>query len=290
MTMFPEPTMRPHPPHSSPPRSRRATFLLRPLAALSLAVLLGACASKEPAPQPQQPTQPEPPPRIQEAPAATRAQLKQELAAGYYERGQMDVALEELDGAVKLDPNNARIYNVYGLVYTQLGENAKAEENFRRALALAPADSEIRQNWGWYLCQTGRPRDSVAEFEAAARNPLYKTPWIALINAGKCSAAAGDPVAAQAYYRRALTVSPNNPEAAYNFALLQYKSANYGDSRALMRIVMLQANPPPEALYLGLCTERKLGDRQSEVSYVTQLRNRWPDSAETRAIVEGTCE
>ena len=97
-------------------------------------------------------------------------------------------------------------------------------------------------------------------------------------------------MAAQAYYRRALTVSPNNPEAAYNFALLQYKSANYGDSRALMRIVMLQANPPPEALYLGLCTERKLGDRQSEVSYVTQLRNRWPDSAETRAIVEGTCE
>ena len=125
MTMFPEPTMRPHPPHSSPPRSRRATFLLRPLAALSLAVLLGACASKEPAPQPQQPTQPEPPPRIQEAPAATRAQLKQELAAGYYERGQMDVALEELDGAVKLDPNNARIYNVYGLVYTELGENAE---------------------------------------------------------------------------------------------------------------------------------------------------------------------
>jgi len=54
MTMFPEPTMRPHPPHSSPPRSRRATSLLRPLAALSLAVLLGACASKEPAPQPQQ--------------------------------------------------------------------------------------------------------------------------------------------------------------------------------------------------------------------------------------------
>ena len=31
--------------------------------------------------------------------------------------------------------------------------------------------------------------------------------------------------APQTYYRRALTVSPNNPEAAYNFALLQYKAA-----------------------------------------------------------------
>jgi type IV pilus assembly protein PilF len=279
-----ESTMRLHLPRSSPSRLRLARF-----AVLSLAALLGACASKEPAPQ-APPPPPEPAPRIQPAPAVTRAQLKQELAAGYYERGQMDVALEELNEAVKIDPNNARIYNIYGLVYTQLGENPKAEENFRRGLALAPDDSEIRQNWGWYLCQTGRPRESIAEFEAAVRNPLYKTPWIALINAGKCSAASGDAVAAQGFYRRALTASPNNPEAAYNFALLQYKSGNYGDSRALMRIVMLQSNPPPEALYLGLCTERKLGDRQTELSFVTQLRNRWPDAAETRAIAEGTCE
>jgi type IV pilus assembly protein PilF len=280
--------MRPSFPHPSPRRQSLARVARA--AVLSLAALLAACASKEPAPQPQQQQQPEPPPRIQEAPPAARAQIKQELAAGYYERGQMDVALEELNEAVKLDPNNARIYNVYGLVYATLGENPKAEENFRRALALAPGDSEIRQNWGWFLCQTGRARDSIAEFEAAVRNPLYRTPWIALINAGKCSAVVGDLAGAQNFYRRALTVSPNNPEAAYNFALLQYKAANYGDARALMRIVMLQNNPPPEALYLGLCTERKLADRQSELSYVTQLRNRWPDAAETKAIAEGSCE
>jgi len=287
VTITTEPTMRP--PISHFPSRPRSPARFARLVVLSLAALLAACASKEPAP-PQPPAQPEPPPRIQEAPPATRAQIKQELAAGYYERGQMDVALEELNEAVKLDPSNARIFNVYGLVYTTLGENPKAEENFRRALTLAPTDSEIRQNWGWFLCQTGRARESIAEFEAAVRNPLYRTPWIALINAGKCSAVIGDVTGAQNFYRRALTVSPNNPEAAYNFALLQYKAANYGDARALMRIVMLQNNPPPEALYLGLCTERKLGDRQSELSYVAQLRNRWPEAAETKAIVGGSCE
>ena len=89
---------------------------------------------------------------------------------------------------MKLDPNNAKTYNIYGLVYTVLGENAKAEQNFQRALALAPQDSEIRQNWGWYLCTHGRARESIPEFERAIRNPLYKTPEIALINAGRCSA------------------------------------------------------------------------------------------------------
>ena len=59
-------------------------------------------------------------------------------AAGYYERGQMDVALEELNTAVKLDPNYAPAYNIYGLVYAMLGEDRKAEQNFERALQLAP--------------------------------------------------------------------------------------------------------------------------------------------------------
>ena len=64
--------------------------------------------------------------------AAYRAQLHAEIAAGFYERGQMDVALQELDEAVKLDPKNAKIYNVYGLVYAMLGEDAKAERNFQQ--------------------------------------------------------------------------------------------------------------------------------------------------------------
>ncbi len=64
-------------------------------------------------------------------------------------------------------PTNARIYNLFGLVYAMLGENAKAEQNFQRALAMAPQDSDIHHNWGWYLCSNGRPRESIPEFEKA---------------------------------------------------------------------------------------------------------------------------
>ena len=58
-----------------------------------------------------------------------------------------------------------------------------------------------------------------------------------------------------------------------------------------MKVVLQQtSSPAPEALFLGMCIERKLGDRQSEQSYASQLRNRYPDSAETRAIASGACE
>jgi type IV pilus assembly protein PilF len=54
--------------------------------------------------------------------------------------------------------------------------------------------------------------------------------------------------------------------------------------------VMLTTNPPPEGLRLGMCVERKLGDRQAELSYVSQLRNRYPDAPETKAIATESCE
>jgi Tfp pilus assembly protein PilF len=57
-----------------------------------------------------------------------------------------------------------------------------------------------------------------------------------------------------------------------------------------MRPVMLHASPRPEALYLGMCIEQRLGDRQAELSYVSQLRNRYPDAAETKAIGTVACD
>ncbi len=256
--------------------------------AIAALFVLAGCASKQPA-MPAQP-EPQPPVKQPEVPLAQRSQIRTELGAGYYERGQLDVAIEELSEAIKLDPNNAKAYNVFGLVYTMLGDNAKAEQNFQRALALAPQDSEIHHNWGWYLCSHGRARESIAEFELAIRNPLYKTPEIALINAGKCSASFGDTAAAEAYFKRAFATSPNNPQASYGLALLAYRSMRLEDARGWMKPVMLQANPTPEALYLGMCIEKKLGDRQSELSYVSQLRNRYPESAEAKALPTGTCD
>jgi type IV pilus assembly protein PilF len=257
---------------------------------LSLAaalLLVAACASKEP---PAPPREPEPPPvKPQEVSPQRRSELHTDLAAGYYERGQLNVALDEANEAVKLDPNNPKTYNIFGLVYAVLGENAKAEQSFAKALSLAPNDSEIRQNWGWYLCTHDRARESLPEFERAVSNPLYKTPEVPLVNAGRCSAQLGQAALAESYFLRALKAAPNSEPATYGLALLAYRANRYDDARRWMK-GMRQTNLPPEALYLGVCVERKLADRQAETSYTAQLRNRYPDSAETKALASGACE
>jgi type IV pilus assembly protein PilF len=251
-------------------------------------LLLAGCSSPPKETTPQQP-EPLPPPKAQEVSPQRRSELHTELAAGYYERGQMDVALDELNEAVKLDPRNPKTYNIYGLVYSVLGETQKAEQAFGQARALAPNDSEIRQNWGWYLCTHERQRESIAEFEQAARNPLYKTPEIPLTNAGRCSVMIGDMQLGEAYFRRALAVAPGNEAAAYGLALISYQNGRYQEARQWMKGIR-SANLPPQALYLGMCVEKKLGDQQAETSYGVQLRNRFPDSAEAKALGPKACE
>ena len=267
---------------------RLATWLIPMLAALAMIV---GCTSTSTSTTPAvvAPTPP-PPPTIKEAPLPVRANLRAELAAGYYERGQMDVSLQELAEAVKLDPTNPKIYNVYGLVYATLGQDADAAANFRKALELAPTDSEFRQNWGWYLCTHGQARASIPEFEMAANNPLYKSPEIALINAGRCAGSLGENKQAEVFFKRALSISPNNPQAALSLSQLAFKDGRLPEARALMKPVMQQTNPSPEALALGACIERKMGDRSAEASYISQLRNRYPDSPEAKGIETGTCE
>ena len=257
------------------------------------ALLLAACASKEPsekAAAQQTPPQPKVEPVVvPEATPQQRAAIKTDLAAGYYERGQFDVALDVLKEAEQLDPNNPKMFDVYGLVYTMLDEQQKAEASFRRALSLAPNDPQIHANWGAYLCASGREREAIPEFEAAVRDPLYKTPEVAYINAGKCTLAMGDSKKADEYFRRALTASPSNAIASYQLALLAYKEARIQDARFWLRPAVQAQLPRPDALLLGVCIERKLGDRQAELSYTSQLKNRYPDAPETRQADSGNC-
>lgn len=265
------------------------------LAAVVLAlVVIGGCTTTiSTSPATSDPTQPPPrsaPPQPQPTSPHDRARLHTDLAAGYYERGQMDVALEELKLAVSLDANYAQAYNIYGLVYAVLGEDRNAEQNFERALKLAPNDSDIHHNWGWYLCQHKREREALGQFEFAVSNSLYKTPEVALVNAGRCAMSIGEIRTADAYFRRALLAQPGNPLANYGLALIAYKEAHYEEARNWMKAVMQTTNPAPEALYLGMCVERKLGDSQAELSYTSQLRNRYPDSAENKAIRTEACE
>ena len=121
----------------------------------------------------------------QEAAVQARARIHTELSAGYYARGQYDVALEELNGAIKDDPGYAPAYGMLGLVYSELRDDAQAERHFQRAIELNPQDPEVRNNYGWFLCQRGREPQALGQFELAIRTRSTARPtWRWSMRAG----------------------------------------------------------------------------------------------------------
>ena len=124
--------------------------------------------------------------KVTEADLRNRARARTDLAGGYYRNGQLAVALDEARRAVAIDPSYAEAYGLLGLIYMDMKEQRDAEESFQRALKLDAANSELNNNYGYFLCNTGRERESIAYFNQAIRDPLYRTPARANQNAGQC--------------------------------------------------------------------------------------------------------
>jgi type IV pilus assembly protein PilF len=168
-----------------------------------------------------------------------------------------------------------------------MGENRLAEENFLQAIKLSPNTPDFNNNYGWFLCQTGRERQSIAYFEAALKNRAYQSPAKALNNAGLCSLRMKDKAAAERYFSQAFQSDPGNPSTNTNLARIYYDKGDYERARFYIGRVIKADVMSPDVLWLAIKIERKLGDRAAETSLATQLRRRHGGSAEFAAYQRG---
>jgi len=220
--------------------------------------------------------------------ALKSAKVHTELGGLYYERAQLGIAMDELKQALQADPDYAPAYSVRGLVHMALREDKEAEEDFKRSLSLDSTDSDTHNNYGWFLCQRGRENESIPHFMAAIKNPLYTTPGIAYLNAGLCSRKAGNNKDAEEFLQKALLVQPELTQAMYALADLNFSNADYISAKKnFSNFSQRSENLTAEQLWLGVRINRKVGDRSSEASYATQLRNRFPDARETKSLIHG---
>ena len=192
-----------------------------------------------------------------------RANIRLQLAVGYYQDGKFAAAIDELKQAVALDPNYADVYTVQALVYNELHQDALAEQNFQRALQLEPNNSDLNNNFGWYLCQHGREKDSLAYFETALKDPLYPQKAKPLQNAGVCAGRLGNAALSEDYFRRSFELDPTGSVSAYNLASIYYDRKDFSRARFYVSQVNNSQVPTPASLWLGIRIERRLGNRRT---------------------------
>ena len=174
-----------------------------------------------------------------------------------------------------------------GLLYQQLGDSKKAENNFKRALSLNNNDSSTLNNYGNYLCQQNRLEEAENTFLKAAANPLYESPEIAITNAGLCLSITSEKEDAEKYYRAGITVKPACPSST-NKNVRNFIQAipNHLSARGYLQRYQQVARHTAKSLWLGIQIEQELGDKDAVSSYVLQLKNNFPDSQEATLLHE----
>lgn len=217
-----------------------------------------------------------------------RAQARLELAGLYFARGQAETALSELKEALAAKPDMPEAYSLRGLVYASLGDAAKADDSFRRALDFSPRDADVMHNYGWFLCQERRFDPADAQFERALAQPTYRDGARTLLAQGVCRARAGRWPEAERSLLRSYELDPANPFTAFSLSevLLQRGELD----RARFYVQRINAQPElatAQSLWLAARIERRLGNLGAVQDLGRQLRDRFPQSTEALQFERG---
>ena len=202
----------------------------------------------------------------------------------YLREGDYEKALERLNKAQEADPAYVPIYNALGLAFQRLEQPENAEKNFKRALTLDDSDSDTLNNYGQFLCNSGREAQADEYFMKAAANPFYKTPEIPYTNAGLCVMKNLQRDTAAEYFSKALSLNPEVPAALLQMSEISYDKGNFPAARDYLKRFLEVSRHTARSLWLGIRIEIELGDMDALSSYALLLRNDFADTEEAELL------
>jgi type IV pilus assembly protein PilF len=223
-----------------------------------------------------------------EDPAESAAKTNIQLGIAYLQQGNYTVAREKLERSLKQNPKDPDVHTSLGLLYDRTGEPKLADKHYQEALRLAPDNPDVSNNYAIYLCKRGQVDEGVKRFAAVAANKYYRTPEVALTNAGVCLLGAKRLDEAQAKFAGAIKVRPDYSEATVQLATLHIERGQLAEARKVVDTYLGAFRPRPDVLYAAVAVARAAKDKMSEEKFSRTLRLEFPDSAQALALKQGS--
>ena len=216
--------------------------------------------------------------------ARKAAELNTQLGREYMSRGQYEIALEKLNKAVRSDDDYAPGHTMLAVLYERLGETEDAQKHYRDAVDASPENGDVNNNYGAFLCRTGQGERSFPYFTTALDDPFYRTPEVALTNAGSCAMELSDWDKADEMLREALRYDPEFPDALLALSRLNYEQQDTLRARAFLQRYESRGVMSAESLMLGYQIESSMNNPQGSRKYLDELIEKFPSAAETREL------
>jgi len=224
------------------------------------------------------------------------AELNQQLPAVYVTlarvhngKGQYNLALQEIQQALKLEPLDPDALLSEAAVYASMGRDDQAETTYKKAAVLRPQQWDGYYELGVFYYQQRRYTDAAAEFE----HVLDITPDNAMAHAtlGGVMQFLHTDAEAEKHLKRSIELQPSY--AAYtNLGALYYRERRWAESVAMTRkAVEINANDWRAWSNLGLAYEwlnrRSEADKayRKELTRLEEIAKVRADDAEVQAEI-----
>lgn len=141
------------------------------------------------------------------------------------ELGKLDAAVASYQLALEVHPEYAEAHNDLGIALRMLGDPAAAETSYRRAIEIAPYYAVAHNNLGNILNERGQLETAIASYGRALEiKPNYAR---ALFNLGNVQSELGQLEAAVASYSKALEIQPDYAEAQNNLGATLHRLGQF---------------------------------------------------------------
>lgn len=218
---------------------------------------------------------------------ARAAQVNAELGLSYMLQGDMEIAMEKLQRALEFDSRYSPAHHFLAELYRRLNRMGDAERHYDLAVRYTnEEDSTLFNNYGVFLCDRERHDAGEKQLLRVLENPVYPFPDQVYENLGLCMENKGDLEKADNYLRQALARNPQLTQALLAMARVNFERERYLSTRAYLQRYREVASHTAESLWLGVRTERILGDRNALASYGLSLQRNFPNAEETRRYLE----
>jgi tetratricopeptide (TPR) repeat protein len=140
----------------------------------------------------------------------------------YHRHGDAIEAQKFWDESLKINPNQADVYNNIGWLYMKKGDFENAIAQFRKALKIDPELPDVHSNIGHALMISGRPKEAITDLKQELR--ISPKSDFANFLLGQVHMQLKEYQKARQYYETAIKITP------------EYTSAYYGLSTACVRL------------------------------------------------------
>lgn len=246
------------------------------LISLSLSLALAACGTgggtrdESPTPEPGK--------------GQSAAEINVSLGQAYLEQGRLELALDKLKKALKLDPRMPAAHTVIAVVYERINDNESAQFHYKRATELAPKNGAVLNNYGTFLCRHAQYDDAEKMFTRALADPFYQTPAVAQANRGSCAMKGGKLDVAEASLRQAVALQPDSAQALFDLAQVLHLRKEDFKARAYVQRCESANGATPELLELAMQIEQGLNNDRGVREYRTRLLREFPESSQAQSI------